>query len=55
MGGVIAAEVLDECRNLTLELDVEGFDNIESAVAGLTGDYPVVIGDNILYRYSSAI
>lgn len=41
---IIAAEVLDECRNLTLELDVEGFDYIEAAVSRLTGDNPVDIG-----------
>ena len=53
--GVIAAEVLDECRYLAVELDVEALDDIEATVARLTGDYPVVIGDNILYCYSSVI
>ena len=41
MPSVVAAEVLDECRYLTLELDVEGLDNIQSAGARLTGDNPV--------------
>ena len=48
MPSVVAAEVLDECRYLTLELDVEGLDNIQSAVARLTGDNPVDIGCNIV-------
>ena len=52
---IVAAEVLDECRYLTLELDVERFDNIESAVAWLTGDNPVVIGYNSLCIYISDI
>lgn len=47
---IVAAEVLDECRDFPLELDVKGFDDIEAAVAWLTGDNPVVISDNILYR-----
>ena len=55
VGGVIAAEVLDECRYLAVELDVEALDDIEATVARLTGDNPVVIGDNILYCYSSVI
>ena len=46
--GVIAAEVLDESRYLTLELDVEGFDYIEAAVAWLPGNNPVGISDNIV-------
>ena len=46
--GVIAAEVLDECRNLAVELDVETLDDIEAAVTGLTGDNPVDIGCNIV-------
>ena len=50
---VITAEVLDECRYLTLELDVEGLDNIQSAGARLTGDNPVAIGYNILANYIS--
>ena len=41
---IVAAEVIDESRYLTLELDVERFDNIESAVAWLTGDNPVDVG-----------
>ena len=45
---VITAEVLDECRNLTLELDVERFYDIKATVAGLPGDNPVVIRYNIL-------
>lgn len=44
MGGVIAAEVVDECRNLTLKLNVERFNHIEPTVARLSGDNPVVIG-----------
>ena len=41
---IVAAEVLDECRNLTLELDVERLYDVEAAVAGLTGDNPVDVG-----------
>ena len=41
---VITAEVLDECRNLTLELDVERFYDIKATVARLTGDNPVNVG-----------
>ena len=41
---IVAAEVLDECRNLTLELDVERLYDIEAAVARLTGDNPVDVG-----------
>ena len=37
---IIAAEVIDECRNLAVELDVKTLDYIEAAVAGLTGDNP---------------
>ena len=48
VGGVIAAEVLDECRYLAVELDVETLDDIEAAVAWLTGDNPVDIRDNIV-------
>lgn len=48
MRGVIAAEVLDECRNLAVELDVEALDDIEAAVTGLTGYNPVDIRDNIV-------
>ena len=44
MRGVVAAEVLDECRYLTLELDVERFDDIEPSATGLTGHNPVIIG-----------
>ena len=44
MGGVIAAEVLDECRYLAVELDVEALDDIKAAVARLTGDNPVDVG-----------
>lgn len=40
MGGVISAEVLDECRYLAVELDIEALDDIEAAVARLTGDNP---------------
>ena len=52
---IVTAEVLDECRYLAVELDVEALDDIEATVARLTGDNPVVIGDNILYCYSSVI
>lgn len=52
---IVTAEVLYECRNLTLELDVEGFDYIEAAVTRLTCDNPVVIGDNIILAYISTI
>ena len=45
---IVAAEVLDESRYLTLELDVEGLDDIEAAVSRLPGDNPVVIRYNIL-------
>ena len=44
MRGVVAAEVLDECRYLTLELDVERFDYVEPSAPGLTGDNPVYVG-----------
>ena len=52
---IVTAEVLDECRYLAVELDVEALDDIEATVARLTGDNPVVIGYNILYCYSSVI
>ena len=45
---IVTAEVLDECRNLTLELDVERLYDIQAAVARLTCDYPVAIGYNIV-------
>lgn len=45
---IVAAEVIDECRYLTLELDVKRLDHIESVVARLTGDNPVDIRDNIV-------
>ena len=45
---IVTAEVLDKCRNLTFELDVEGLYDIQAAVAGLTGDNPVDIRDNIV-------
>lgn len=45
---IVAAEVLDECRYLAVELDVETLDDIEAAVARLTGDNPVDIGYNIV-------
>lgn len=48
MGGVIAAEVFDESRNLTLEFDVKRLDDVKAAVAWLTGDNPVDIRDNIV-------
>ncbi len=41
---IVTAEVLDECRNLTLELDVERFYDVQTAVARLTGDNPVDVG-----------
>lgn len=44
MRSVVSAEVGNDFGNLTLKLDVEGLDNIQSAVARLTGDNPVVIG-----------
>lgn len=46
--GVIAAEVLDECRYLAVELDIKRLDDIKAAVARLTGDNPVDIRDNIV-------
>ena len=55
MRGVIAAEVLDECRYLAVKLDVKALDDIEAAVAWLTGDNPVVIGYNSLCIYISDI
>ena len=45
---IVTAEVLDECRYLTLELDVKRLDDVKTAVARLTGDNPVVIRSNIL-------
>ena len=41
---IVAAEVLDECRYLAVELDVERLYDIQAAVARLTGDNPVIIG-----------
>ncbi len=38
---VVAAEVLNESRYLSLELYIERLDYIEPAVARLTGDNPV--------------
>ena len=55
MPSVVAAEVLDECWYLSLELDVEGLDNIQSAVARLTGDNPVNVRYNIISTLISAI
>lgn len=52
MGGIVAAEVLDECRYLAVELDVETLDDIEAAVARLTGDNPVDVCYNIVIYYS---
>ena len=48
MGGIIAAKVLDESRYLAVELDIETLDDIEAAVAWLTGDNPVNISYNIV-------
>ena len=48
MGGIIAAEVLDESRNLAVELDVKRLDDVKASVARLTGDNPVDISDNIV-------
>ena len=45
---IVAAEVIDECRYLTLELDVKRLYDVQAAVAWLTGDNPVVIRSNIL-------
>ena len=50
---IVSAEVLDECRNLTLELDIERFDDIEPSAPGLPGNNPVAIGYNILANYIS--
>ena len=55
MRGIVAAEVIDECRYLTLELDIETLDDIEAAVAGLPSDNPVDVGDNITLAYISTI
>lgn len=52
---IIAAEVLDERRYLTLKLDIERLNHIEPTVARLSGDNPVVIGDNIILAYISTI
>ena len=41
---LITAEVLYECWNLTLELDVERLYDVQAAVARLTGDNPVDVG-----------
>jgi len=35
------AEVLDECRDFPLKLDVERFDYVEPTVFRLSGDNPV--------------
>ena len=45
---IVAAEVVDECRYLTLELDVEGLDDIEPTAFWLSGYNPVDIRDNIV-------
>lgn len=53
--GVISAEVLDECRYLTVELDVEALDDIEATVARLPSDNPVDVGYNIVSNYISDV
>lgn len=40
---IALAQVLDEARYLTFELDVEGLDDIATVVAGLPGDNPVYV------------
>lgn len=44
MGGIVAAEVVDERRDFALELDVKGFDDVQTAVARLPCNYPVDVG-----------
>ncbi len=41
---IIAAEVFDECRNLTLELYIERLDDVEPPATRLPGYNPVDIG-----------
>ena len=45
---IVAAEVVDECRYLTLELDIKGLDDIEPPSFWLSGYNPVDIRDNIV-------
>ena len=45
---IVAAEVFDECRYITLELDVEGLDDVEPTAFWLSGNNPVDIRDNIV-------
>ena len=45
---IVAAEVVDECRYLTLELDIKGLDDIEPPSFWLSGYNPVAIGYNIV-------
>ena len=52
---IVTAEVLDECRYLAVELDVEALDDIEATVARLTGDNPVDVGYNTRCIYISDI
>ena len=44
MISVVRAEIIDQGGNLTLELDVEGFENIQAGARWLAGYNPVDIG-----------
>ena len=42
--GIIGAKVVNERRNLSLILDVEGLNDVQAVAAWLSGHYPVDIG-----------
>ena len=44
VGGIVTAEVVDECRQLPLVLHVERLQNVQSVADGLATDYPVNVG-----------
>ena len=48
MLSIVAAEVIDERRYLSLKLDVERLNDIEPPPIGLPGYNPVDIGCNIV-------
>lgn len=44
VGGIVTAEVIDECRQLPLVLHVERLQDVQSAADGLATDNPVDVG-----------
>ena len=42
--GVVAAEIVNQCRYLALELGVERLDDVEPSACGLPGNNPVDVG-----------